>query len=81
MEITMKNLTKQQKEFISRIYNLESLINDEKYWIEIADIICNNDGANNEYYLYLILQIIKKQNDDLFCSYENLLHCAYEVIK
>ena len=77
----MKDLTKQQNEFISKICDFESLINEEKSWIKIANIICESDEKDCEYFVWLILQVIKEQTDALFCLYGNLLSVAYEVIK
>lgn len=77
----MKDLTKQQNEFISKICDFEYLIYEEKSWIKIANIICESNDKESGYYLWLVLQMIKKQNDNLSCLYENLLSVAYEVIK
>lgn len=60
------------QEIISLIYDIEEEINIQKEWIEIGNILCENeDFADTK--LYLILERLTKENERIYCKYENLI--------
>ena len=60
------------QEIISLIYDIEEEINIQKEWIEIGNILCDNeDFADTK--LYLILEKLTKENERIYCKYENLI--------
>lgn len=59
-------------ETITLIYEIEEEINRQKTWIEIANIICENDDCADTK-IYLILDNLHKQNENIYSKYEMLI--------
>lgn len=57
---------------ITLIYDIEEKINNQKEWIEIGNLLCENeDFADTK--LYLILDRLTKSNEEIYSEYEDLI--------
>ena len=68
-----------EKEITNLIFDLEEQLNIEKCWIEIAQIIMEND-ENTTANLWLVIDTISKKNTEIYEIYENFIEKFHNSI-
>jgi hypothetical protein len=57
---------------ITLIYDIEEKIINQKEWIEIGNLLCENEDFTDTK-LYLILDRLTKSNEEIYSEYEDLI--------